>query len=66
MLTKAQRDILALIEDEYTDGNSLSSEEQDLAVWLLETGMCHGWNCPTTGQRALEAAKYVEKIRHVT
>ncbi len=37
-LTPDQREILADIEDDYTDGNSFTIDEEDLVVWLLENG----------------------------
>lgn len=37
-LNNLQKEILADIEDEYTEGNSFTSEEEALIIWLLESG----------------------------
>lgn len=37
-MTPDQREILADIEYDYTDGNSLTVDEEMLIIWLLENG----------------------------
>lgn len=38
MLDSYQRQIFYDIEDEYTNGNSFTSDEEELVIWLLENG----------------------------